>query len=191
MPFDAFNRPVDITDLPYTYSEGCPVSVGDLFLIRFVHLDFSGNDKVGQIVVNRRISGAVTEILKIAYDIEYPIHQAVIMDNPAIKGDDEYSMEANNTSAFNYRKIAGTDRISNHSYGLAIDVNPLMNPYLALDGVWYPNNGKGYVNREEDKPGMLHETHDITLAFIERGFAWGGSWERPDYHHFEFSDNFL
>jgi hypothetical protein len=191
MPFDAFNRPVTFEDLLYTYSEGCPVSIDDLILIRFMHIDFSGNDKVGQIVLNRTISTAFIEVMKIAYEGRYPIHQAVIMDHPAIKGNDKYSMEANNTSGFNYRRIAGTDRISNHSYGLAIDINPLMNPYLASDGTWYPSKGVKYIDRNEIQAGMLHETHDIVLAFMERGFEWGGSWERPDYHHFEFSDNFL
>lgn len=191
MSFDAFNRSVDLEEMPYTYSPGCPVSVEDLLLIRFVHLDFEGKDKVGEIVLNRAIAGSFIEIMRIAYDVRYPLQQAVIMDHPAIKGNDEYSMEANNTSAFNYRKIAGTDQISNHSYGLAIDINPLMNPYLASDGGWYPKRGKSYINRAEDRPGMLDDTHDITLAFMERGFEWGGTWERPDYHHFEFSDNFL
>lgn len=191
MAFDALMRPVDATDLPYTYKEGCPVQLAELALLRFVHLDFEDKEKVGEIVLNRLITGAFIEVMQIAYDNHYPIHQAVIMDHPAIKGNDEYSMEANNTSGFNYRRIAGTDRISNHSYGLAIDINPLMNPYLASNGLWYPSEGKNYRDRDAEKQGVLYETHDIVLAFMERGFEWGGLWDRPDYHHFEFSDNSL
>lgn len=40
-----------------------------------------------------------------------------------IMANDNKSMSANNTSAFNYRVISGTKKLSNHSYGLAIDIN--------------------------------------------------------------------
>ena len=54
-------------------------------------------------------------------------------------GDDEASMEANNTPAFNYRTVEGRDELSKHALGMAIDINPLMNPYVREDG-YFPKN---------------------------------------------------
>ena len=40
------------------------------------------------------------------------------------------SIRANNSSAFNFRFIAGTGVLSNHSRGMAVDINPLYTPYV-------------------------------------------------------------
>jgi hypothetical protein len=105
-------------------------------------------------------------------------------------------MAANNSSAFNYRKIAidGNDAISIHSYGLAIDINPVQNPYVGnfkdhltkdcgTAEVW-PKAGIQYMNRRNRRPGMVEEIVDI---FSLNGFRdWGGNWnDLQDYHHFQ------
>ena len=46
-------------------------------------------------------------------------------------------MEADNTSCFNYRVVAGTNRVSKHGLGTAVDINPRENPYLGPVG-WTP-----------------------------------------------------
>lgn len=191
MAFDALNRPITISDLPYTYDEKCPVSIEELILVRFIHMDLTGKEKVGEIVLNRVISNAFIEVMKIAYDINYPLHQAVVLDNPKIKGKHQYSMQANNTAGFSCRNESGSREEFSYSSGLALDINPLMNPALNPEGIWVPRNSNSYIDRSVIQTGMLNETHDITLAFLERGFNWGGLWELPNYHYFEFSDTSL
>jgi hypothetical protein len=92
------------------------------------------------------------------------------------------SMAANNTSAFNFRNVAGTRTLSQHAFGLAIDLNPLQNPMLVGSEV-HPLAGAAYVDRGRLRPGMI--TPAVVDLFALRGWQWGGDWERPrDYHHF-------
>jgi peptidoglycan L-alanyl-D-glutamate endopeptidase CwlK len=103
-----------------------------------------------------------------AYRIGFPINKAVPIDDPAYSGDDELSMLDNNSSCFNGRVIAGTDRISMHALGLAVVLNPELNPYLFRDGIWYPN--ESHIERSIIDPGMFSEEHPVVQAFVERGF---------------------
>jgi len=103
----------------------------------------------------------------------------------AYGGDDMTSMQDDNTSAFNCRVIAGTNRLSRHAYGLAIDVNPLYNPYVKGD-VIQPPEGAAYLDRSRDVKGMIHAEDICRREFMVRGWDWGGDWEsRKDYQHFE------
>lgn len=182
--FYANFEPVRVKDLPYTYREGCPVSVDELSLMKFLFLNFEGFIHVGSMVINKNIEEPFAHVMQAAYDMEFPLHTAIPMDNPQFMGDDFISMEANNSSCFNYREVAGTTNVSLHSYGLAVDINPMMNPYLAADGHWWPRSGHAYVHRFDLSRGMLCSDHPLTQKFKEQGFEWGGEWERPDYHHF-------
>ena len=161
-----------------------PVPDTDLRTIHFPHYNFSGKEVLGSIIVHKLIEPSLTEILNFANQIKFPTHKAIPVDDPAYGGDDELSMLDNNTSCFNDRVIAGTTRISMHALGLAVDINPALNPYLASNGTWYPDDR--FIDRSLIEPGMFQENHPIVQAFIDCGFEWGGSWERPDYHHFEF-----
>jgi hypothetical protein len=100
------------------------------------------------------------------------------------EGDDEASMSANNTSAFNCRPVTGGARWSDHSYGVAIDINPVVNPYVRRDTV-APPEGAPYVDRDADVPGMIHEGDVVVDTFADHGWIWGGTWSFPkDYQHF-------
>ena len=176
--------PVDRAKMKYTYDESCPVGLQDLRLMKFLFIDFEGFVEEGEIVVNKTIVEPLTKVLSDAYEMEFPLHSARTLDHPDFKGDDYASMEANNSSCFNHRTVAGTDSISMHSYGLAVDINPMMNPYLARDGNWYPRSGHAYIHRFELSRGMFCSDHPLVQSFKEQGFEWGGEWERPDYHHF-------
>ncbi|MBG0738649.1 M15 family metallopeptidase [Paeniglutamicibacter antarcticus] len=171
--------------LPYTYRGGCPVPVSDLKAVIFDHLGFDGAVHEGTIIVHRAIAGSLLEGLAAALELGFPIQQAVPVDDDAYRGDDHASMAANNSSGFNYRTIAGTTRVSMHSLGLAVDINPLLNPYLARDGSWYPE--ATHIERV-DRPGALTASHHLTKTLTGLGFEWGGSWARPDYHHFEWAE---
>ena len=105
-------------------------------------------------------------------------------------GDDERSMQANNTSCFNFRAIAGSTKLSKHSKGLAIDINPLYNPCVKQrkDGrtLVQPSTGRKYANRNKRWPYMIVKDDLCYRLFIEHGFKWGGSWRTTkDYQHFE------
>lgn len=170
--------------LPYTYREGCPVAVSDLRAVVFDHLGFDEALHRGTIIVHKAIASPLLEGMAAARELGFPIQQAVPIDDPAYRGDDNASMAANNSSGFNYRTIAGTDQVSRHSLGLAVDINPLLNPYLAHDGVWYPE--ATHIERA-DRPGVFTADHPLTKFLTGLGFEWGGSWARPDYHHFEWA----
>lgn len=182
--FYATFEDVSEKDLRYTYKRGCPVSLGELTRMTFLFLNFQGLVEEGAMVINKTIQAPLTEILKFAYETEFPLDRATPLDHPDFMGDDFMSMEANNSSCFNYREIAGLGKLSLHSYGLAVDINPMMNPYFAADGTWYPRSGLAYIHRFDLSRGMLCADHPLTLEFKKHGFEWGGDWERPDYHHF-------
>lgn len=92
-------------------------------------------------------------------------------------------MSANNSSCFNFRKIAGTDKLSLHAYGLAIDINPMQNPFIQNSKI-SPANGKDFIDRSKIKAGMVEPVVEV---FYKYGFTeWGGNWQEPiDYHHFQ------
>jgi hypothetical protein len=177
-------RTVAAEQLPYTFRAGCPVAIQDLAEVTFDHLGFDGAHHEGSIIVHRGIAAPLLEGLAAARDLCFPIRQAVPVDDPAYRGDDDASMTADNSSGFNYRTIAGTDTISMHALGLAVDINPVLNPYLAGDGIWYPE--ATYIQRTTG-PGVFTSDHPLTQAFVDLGFEWGGSWDRPDYHHFQWA----
>jgi hypothetical protein len=138
---------------------------------------------VGEIIVNEAIADDVLSIFKELYAAEYQIGLMVLIDN--FDADDTASMTANNTSGFNHRYIAGTRTLSNHSKGLAIDLNPIQNPWVSGNNV-EPEMGRPFKDRGDIRPGMI--THDDLAfqLFKQHGFTWGGDWRTPkDYQHFE------
>ena len=103
----------------------------------------------------------------------------------AFHGDDDRSMAANNTSAFNCRSVTGDPGVwSQHSYGWAIDINPVQNPYLSGRTV-LPPAGRTYADRSRQQPGMIHGGDPVVRAFASIGWGWGGAWHSfQDYQHF-------
>jgi hypothetical protein len=102
-------------------------------------------------------------------------------------GSDVKSMYHDNTSAFNCRHVTGDPtRLSPHSYGTALDVDTVENPYLDIHGVWWPRSkGQEFRDRSHARPGMLYTSSTLTRALTSRGFQWGGVWSHPDYQHFD------
>ena len=99
-------------------------------------------------------------------------------------GDDAASMAANNTSAFNCRRVAGSSSWSQHSYGRAIDINPVQNPYVSGSTVSPPAGG-AYLDRGHIRPGMIVADDAAVRSFAAVGWSWGGAWARTkDYQHF-------
>jgi poly-gamma-glutamate synthesis protein (capsule biosynthesis protein) len=155
----------------------------ELRLLRVTHWDFEGRLKQGELVVASSVAEDVLNVFRAIHQAQFPIAQLRLIDDYA--GSDEASMADNNSSGYNCRPIAGTTRPSKHAAGLAIDINPLQNPYV-IGGVVYPEAASSYVERQSERPGMLFDDGPVVRAFIQVGWRWGGHWQEPqDYHHFE------
>lgn len=156
--------------------------------LRLINLKYWGFDdkshEDGVIVVNKDVSQDVCDIFKELYEKQYPIQRINLIDD--YNADDALAMRNNDTSAFCYREIAGTKVLSNHSFGRAIDINPLQNPQVMNSGETAPVEGKIYANRDLNEKGMIKKGDDCYNAFISRGWSWGGDWNNnKDYQHFE------
>lgn len=190
-----FGKEIDDTILTRitgkSYTENENIFPKDLVYLRMLYYGADGNTYVGEMIVNKKIEDKVLRIFKTLYENQYPIEQMVLVDE--YNAEDEASMYANNTSAFNYRTIAGSDTLSNHSYGMAIDLNPKYNPYVKIrsDGSVFcqPESSMEYTDRAKDFPYKIDENDLAYQLFTEEGFTWGGSWNSvKDYQHFEWCD---
>lgn len=151
-----------------------------LTLINVKYYGFDGKIHSGELVVNKRVEKNIESIFMKLLSIKFPIERVVPISK--YNWDDEKSMQANNTSAFNYRVIKGTKRLSKHSYGLAIDVNPLLNPYVKKNSV----EPEGAVYNPKI-PGTITAESQVVKIFKSYGWSWGGDWRKgKDYQHFEF-----
>jgi hypothetical protein len=167
--------------MPHSWRPGCPVVLDDLRLLRLSHRGFDGAVHEGELVVHAEVADAVVGVFRSAFDAGFPIERMELVD--AYGADDDRSMAANNTSAFNCRRIAGTDRWSEHAYGRAIDINPVQNPYVRGSRV-DPPAGAAYVDRGDVRPGMLTADGPVVRAFTDIGWGWGGTWSSgKDYQH--------
>ena len=154
-----------------------------LTYLTVTHVDFNGDDRLGHIIVADEIGDEVLEIFKEIYEAGFPIYRMRLID--FYGADDYYSMADNNSVGFNFRYIAGTRVLSRHAFGMAIDINPIQNPFIRGDIVW-PEAGREYLDRSNVRPGMIVPGDAVYTAFTDRGWTWGGNWLVPiDYHHFE------
>ncbi|MDR3527352.1 MAG: M15 family metallopeptidase, partial [Rhizomicrobium sp.] len=169
-----------------------PVGCERLSLVTFSYVDFEGRSHAdGQIVVLDAVAPRLLQIFEALQARGFPIAKAKPVE--AYEGDDDASMADNNTSGFNDRPIAGTTRPSLHAYGVAIDLDPVQNPYLTFNGATVtvaPPAGAAYLNRRGNRPGKdQHKglAEEVVTLFAENGFAhWGGDWDDPiDYQHFD------
>ncbi|MBQ6583607.1 MAG: M15 family metallopeptidase, partial [Alistipes sp.] len=155
--------------------------------IRALHITNEGIIKVGEMVVNRAISDDILYILRRLFDAGYAIERMELVDN--YNADDEASMAANNSSAFNFRTTPGGTRLSAHSRGMAVDINPLYNPYVKVNGgkvIVAPKSADGYIDRNKTFPYKICKGDLCCRLFAERGFEWGGDYRTiKDYQHFE------
>jgi len=166
-----------------TFRDYAPFTTDFLTYLTVTHVDFGGNDRIGHMIVAAEIGDEVLEIFREIYESGFPIYSIKLIDY--FDAIDYYSLEANNSSAFNFRYIANTTTISRHGFGMAIDINPIQNPYVRGDNV-LPEAGRAYLDRTDVRPGMIIPGDAVYTAFTSRGWTWGGNWTLPrDYHHFE------
>jgi hypothetical protein len=172
----------------HVLNPGAPVACDRLRLVKFDYVGFDGQlHGDGEVVVMDAVADHVLQIFATLRQQRFPIARARLMNEYG--GNDDASMDQNNTSALNVRPVAGSSAISLHAYGVAIDLNPIQNPYLERSRgtvIVSPKAGAGYVNRKTARPGMAETVIDV---FADHGLSvWGGYWNSGiDYQHFQVS----
>jgi D-alanyl-D-alanine carboxypeptidase-like protein len=169
-----------------SWHRGCPVALDGLRLVRARHWGFDGRVHTGRLVVASDVAHPVLDVLRRLYLAGFPIRRMIPVD--AYGASDFRSIEADNTSAFNCRYVEGTTRWSEHSYGRAIDLNPIENPYVTAAGTTSHRASRPYLRRSTYRPGMAVEGGVAVRAFAAIGWGWGGRWSGDrDYQHFSAS----
>lgn len=171
-----------------SYRKGCPVSLTNLRYVTLTHKNFKGKDVKGELIVHKSVAKDIVQIFKSLYAIGYPIRKMKLVSD--YHGKDWHSIEADNTSAFNCRNVGGTNRWSKHSYGKAIDLNPIENPYVSRSGYISHKASLKYKKRvhknktAKDK-AMLVKKDKALQIFKKYAWKWGGNWKTiKDYQHF-------
>jgi len=155
-------------------------------LIEVLYYSFDGKIHKGQLVIDKRLAQDMREIFRLVLENKFPIGSVIPISSDRFFKDgkwneDDQSMMANNTSAFNYRTATASKKLSKHAYGFAIDINPVQNPYIKGKIVLPPN-----AVYDENVPGTLGSNSLVVKSFIRLGWTWGGNWKSlKDYQHFE------
>ena len=164
------------------------VSYDELSYVHVLYVDFNGETEAGELICSRMIAEDLTEIFYELFTAEYQIEKIRLIDTYG--GDDVASMADNNTSCFNYRPVAGSEKLSKHALGLAVDINPLYNPYVRYTTengqLVSPKEGEAYADRSKEFPYKIDSSDLCCRLFLEHGFTWGGNWNSvKDYQHFQ------
>jgi hypothetical protein len=181
-PYAASIKTVTAQDLYASWRPGCPVPVDQLRAIDLTHFGNDGAVHTGRLIVAANLAQQVVDIFRDLHAARFPIARMEPID--VYGGDDNRSIKANNTSAFNCRAVTGGTGWSEHAYGRAIDINPFVNPYVKGSTV-LPPEAAPYTDRSRNDPGMIHADDAVVRAFAARGWEWGGYWTSlKDYQHF-------
>jgi hypothetical protein len=165
-----------------SWNEECPVPFEELKILHIPHWNLKGEVVWGDLIVRDEVAEDIQGIFSQLYSSEFPIELMQLVYH--FDGDDDKSMNSNNTSSFNCRRVGGTSRWSEHAYGEAIDINPAFNPWVRGSRV-EPQVAASYVDRTIMKPGMVGADDVVVTAFQKIGWSWGGNWSSSkDYQHF-------
>lgn len=175
-----------IVDSDFSFSDAiagtnAPLEIVDrLSMVDVCYYSFDGRRHQGQIIINSELEDDIGEIFALIERLKFPIGKAIPI--VAYGWQDHESMAANNTSSFNFRVIEGTTKLSLHSFGRALDINPAQNPVIYPNGLIAP---EGAVYNPQKK-GAFTAANPVVQKFIKHDWHWGGNFEQPkDYHHFE------
>ncbi len=168
-----------------TISDKSRMKFEELSYLTVTYMGYDHVPHIGNIIVDKKLADEVLSIFKELYEIEFPIERMELPCN--YNGDDELSMQANNTSSFNDRPVTGGMGLSYHQLGRAIDINPLVNPYVKTSAnIVLPATAGKYTDRTLDEPGMIKKNSECVEIFKKYGWTWGGDWKSlKDYQHFE------
>ena len=181
--YDPVVSEVSEADVASSWEPGCPVHPDELRALEIDFVGFTGQHERGVLIVHEDVADDVVRVFERLYLARYPIEAIRPVD--VYGGDDDASMAANNTSAFNCRPVTGGTSWSHHSFGRAIDINPVQNPYVTSQVV-LPPAGVDYVDRGAYHPAMIRPGGVVQTAFAEIGWRWGGDFRSlRDYQHFD------
>ncbi len=166
-----------------SYSPGCPVALSDL---RYVTVSFHGFDDAahtGELVLAESAADDLVRVFRRLFRAGYPIEEMRLPATTDLEAPP--TGDGNNTAAFVCRPTTGqSSGFSAHAYGLAIDVNPFLNPYVRGDLV-LPERASAYLDRARVRPGMIEPGDVVVRAFAAIGWSWGGDFSSlKDYQHF-------
>ena len=172
-----------------TYHPNPHIQRSDLHYLKVLHWDYDEKTHQGELICNKLIADKLLAIFRELYAGHYPIQKMRLPDE--YDADDERQMSDNNTSCFCYRKISGSNKLSLHAQGLAIDINTRYNPYVHTrkngTRIVEPSNGKPYADRQKKFQYKIEKGDLCHRLFLKHGFTWGGSWRTmKDYQHFEY-----
>lgn len=168
-----------------SFGKGCTTPRSALRYLVVLHRNKDGRTQVGEMVCHKNIASKLLGIFRELYEKDYRIERMILIDD--YDADDQRSMAANNTTCFNFRRQTGSGtKVSKHALGLAVDINPLYNPYVK-GTVVQPTEGRPYINDRERIPMAVKRGDLCHRLFMQHGFRWGGAWKSlKDYQHFEF-----
>ncbi len=176
---------VTAKDVPHTWRPGCPVPPSGLRKIQMNYWDYKGQLQRGTLIGAAYVTSHYLAIFRRAFTSRFAIKKMYPADR--FGGVDERAMRAGNTSAFNCRHVTGNPyRMSQHSYGNAIDINTFENPYVTGSKVYPPKAAVPYYYRRQfhlQDPGVITSRSPIARELWRQGWAWGARWGNPDYQH--------
>ncbi len=165
-----------------TWSPSCPVRLADLRYLTLAFHGFDGRLHTGELVVNASVADDVVTVFRRLFSASYPIEEMRLPTSPDL--DAPPTGDGNNTAAYVCRTTRGSTSLSAHAYGLAIDLNPFVNPYSKGDLV-LPELAGAYLDRSWHRPGMVLRGGVVTRAFAAVGWTWGGDFSSvSDLMHF-------
>jgi D-alanyl-D-alanine carboxypeptidase len=174
------------------WHRGCPVALSDLRLLTVSYQGFDGQTHPGQLVVNRRAAPPLADVFRRLHRLHFPIRHLRLADvygptgGRPRDGDVSGSFECREAVPSPCTGGRGTGSWSMHAYGLAVDLNPVENPYVGCGQSRDPT-ARAYRDRSRHRRGMV--TRRVVDAFRAIGWGWGGAWtgNTKDYMHFSSS----
>lgn len=164
---------------------GCPVGLEDLRVLTVKYWGFDGRVKSGPLVSNASVASDVRWVFRRLFRAGFPIKHVDLARKFHPPTPLDYERTRDVTASFNCRPVTDGTSLSQHSYGWAIDINPLQNPYIRGDGSALRRAAKAYIDRSQDLPGMIHPGDIVVRSFARIGWEWGGDWTSiKDYMHF-------
>jgi D-alanyl-D-alanine carboxypeptidase-like protein len=181
------HQPMRVELVGRNWHHGCPVPLENLRILTIDHWGFDGEVHTGPMVVNELVAQDVLWVFERLFRAHFPIKEIALARKYRPEGYPDSKRSV--TAAFNCRPVTDNPgTLSQHSYGWAIDINPLQNPYVRADGSVLRPSAKPYRDRSLGKPGMIHPGDVVVRSFARIGWEWGGNWSTiADYMHFSLS----